>query len=100
MMLYLVVDGMLSGTGVRDAVEGGYLVPGGLGVSNQLTARIAAWLARYEDAHYHQFEDKAAIAALDAEGVAICRLLRAEIPEAKIDYFSAAEMRKLTVTPA
>ena len=42
-------------------------------------------------------EDRDAVTALDAEGVAICQALWAEVPDAKIDYFSAAEMRKLAV---
>lgn len=36
---YLAVDGSLSGTGVRDAVEGGYLTPSVIGVSDGLAMK-------------------------------------------------------------
>lgn len=96
-MRYLTVDGMLSGTGIRDAVDGGYVRPGSLGVSALLAERIAEWVAQYEDAHFHQFEDNQTVVELDREGVAICQTLRSELPDAKIDYFSAAKMQKLPV---
>ncbi len=56
-MKYLTVDGMFSGTGVRDSVEGGYLNLQKLELSGQLIARISAWLSDYEDAHFMQYED-------------------------------------------
>ena len=94
-MRYLTVDGVLSGTGVRDAVAGGYIEPGELGLSPQLRAKIKAWLARYEDAHYRQFQDAKEVANLDAKGIEICREMRGEIPDSKIDYFSSARMTVL-----
>jgi hypothetical protein len=98
-MRYLAVDGMLSGTGIRDSVEGGYVDPAELGVSEDLRRRIGLWLIRYADAHYAQFEDSQVVAELDTEGVAICRQLRDELPQSKITYFSNAEMRDLTMPP-
>lgn len=99
-MRYLTVDGMLSGTGIRDSVEGGYLEPAELGVSEELRKRIGHWLARYADAHYTQFEDRQIVAELDTDGVAICKQLRDELPQSKITYFSNAEMRELNMSPA
>jgi len=46
-----IVDGMLSGTGIRDAVEGGYVQ---LRISPALSNKLAAWLLKYEEAHFHQ----------------------------------------------
>ena len=54
----LIVDGMLSGTGVRDGVAGGYVEPNELGLSGPLTKRLNNWLRGFENAHYRQFVDK------------------------------------------
>jgi hypothetical protein len=93
---YLIVDGMLSGTGIRDAVEGGYLSPRELGLSSQLVRDISLWVSRYEDAHYAQFNDKQEIAILDAQGIALCKRLENELPS-KVEYFSNGEMRKIPI---
>lgn len=93
-MIYLTVDGMLSGTGIRDSVEGGYISPKELGLSSILKDKISKWLSQYEDAHYNQYEDKAQIVELDAEGLDICKMLKEEIPDSKINYYSDAEMKE------
>lgn len=98
-MRYLTVDGMLSGTGIRDSVGGGYVDLQRLGLSEDLKEEFREWLRRYEKAHYFQFVNKHENERLDREGVAICRRLQAELPDAKIDYYSNAEMRKLIVPP-
>lgn len=46
-MRYLIVDGNLSGTGVRDAVEGGWLTAPALGISERLVDEISEWQKRY-----------------------------------------------------
>lgn len=93
--LVLLVDGMLSGTGVRDAANGGYLEPSEIGLSETLQSRIVTWLACYEDAHFHQFGDPATNEALDKEGVEIVKKIRAELPSATVGYFSNADMREI-----
>jgi hypothetical protein len=93
----LIVDGMLSGTGVRDARVGGYVDPSELGLSPNLVKRIAGRLIEYENAHYHRFADKAESQRLDQEGIAITKHLREELPDAKVEYFSNAEMRRIAV---
>lgn len=90
---YLLVDGMLSGTGIRDAVEGGYIDPEQLGISQKTIDDIAIWLARYEHAHYFQFEDSDEMDTLDKEGMNLCERLRTELVDSKIEYFSSAKMR-------
>lgn len=94
-MRYLIVDGMLSGTGIRNAVEGGYVDLHELGLSSELIKDFSLWLSRYEDVHYAQFEDKQEIAVLDSQGIALCKRLQNELPDSKIEYFSNAEMRKI-----
>ena len=94
----LIVDGMLSGTGIRDADAGGYLEANEVGVSPDLAKRIAKWLLDYEAAHYHQFIDQAKNKRLDEEGIAITRLIREELPGTQVDYFSNAELRKIAIT--
>jgi hypothetical protein len=94
-MRYLIVDGMLSGTGVRDAVDGGYIELVKLDVSVQLKDEIANWLARYEAAHYTQFSDIQEVDALDTIGRKLCNRLAHELSESKTEYFSAAQMKKL-----
>lgn len=94
-MRYLTVDGMLSGTGIRDSVEGGYLNLEELGLSDQLVDRIFVWLSDYEDAHFMQYEDQLRVEKLDKEGIEICTILKKEIPDSKIEYFSSATMQKL-----
>lgn len=96
-MRYLTVDGMLSGTGIRDSVAGGYIALGSLGLSIGLTNEIENWLGRYKQAHYGQFMNKIENETLDREGLTICKRLRDELPDAKIEYFSSAEMRKFPV---
>lgn len=96
-MRYLTVDGMLSGTGVRNAVSGGYVDPHDVGLSAGLVGRIEKWLLEYEAAHYHQFMDKAENERLDQLGVAITRQILEELPGTKVEYFSNAEMRKIAI---
>jgi len=94
-MQYLIIDGMLSGTGVRDGKAGGYLDLQNLGLSADLTKRIVNWLLAYESAHYGQFADKAENDRLDQEGIAIARCVGEQLPDDHVEYFSNAQMRKL-----
>jgi hypothetical protein len=94
-MRYLIVDGMLSGTGVRDAVSGGYVALAELGLSPSVVEMIASWLALYEAAHYRQFDDSGEVKALDDIGLQLCDRLALELPGNKVGYFSAARMERL-----
>jgi hypothetical protein len=93
--LALIVDGMLSGTGIRDAINGGYLEPREIGASAMLQSRINTWLSRYEDAHYYQFKDKEKNRSLDKEGVEIAKMVKVELPATNVRYFSAANMQEI-----
>ncbi len=95
-MTYTVlVDGMLSGTGIRDRVAGGYLKPVDLGLSPALVSDISNWLVAYEDLHYQGFSDADAIERLDREGLEISARLQLELPDRRIGYFSNARMMML-----
>jgi hypothetical protein len=96
-MRYLLVDGMLSGTCVRDASGGGYVDLAELGLLPNFVELITCWLARYETAHYRQFDDPREVQALDEIGLELCGCLSQELPGNKIEYFSAARMEKLKV---
>jgi hypothetical protein len=90
----LLIDGMLSGTGVRDAVQGGYLQPEAVGLSTSLGADVADWQRRYEDTHFAGFP-KAGVASLDEEGLALRLRVQAELPVKSVGYFSNGRMTRL-----
>lgn len=94
-MKYLTVDGMMSGTGIRDTVDGGYISPEELGLSTELCKKISKWVCRYERAHIAGYRDGLEVAELDKEGVEIRRLVQSEQAERKVVYFSAADMKKI-----
>lgn len=96
-MFNLIVDGMLSGTGVRDSDKGGYIDPDELGLSDHLKSTISEWLERYANAHFMQFKSEEEVLSLDTEGVRICKLLKLEVPDTKIEYFSHAKMKRLPI---
>lgn len=96
-MYNVIVDGMLSGTGLRSA-SGGYLEPQEIGLSAGLAAKIGQWLARYEDAFFFQFSDKNEVELLDKEGVEIARLIRSENSKCDVKYFSNAKMTYMDFT--
>jgi hypothetical protein len=89
-----LIDGMLSGTGVRDAINGGYVDPQYLGLSESLTCSLASWQAQYEDAHFAGFPDNR-VAELDKEGAALASRLRDELPGVTVGYFSNGLMKRL-----
>jgi hypothetical protein len=93
MRKYLTVDGMLSGTGIRDTVEGGYIRPESLGLPPEIIIRINEWLKKYEEQHYMGFINGEANQKLDGEGIAIARMIQEQIPDCKVEYFSDAYMR-------
>ena len=92
-----IIDGMLSGTGVRDGIAGGYLDLSELGISGELGDRLSRWVAEYENAHYYQFNDAAKNDDLDKEGVAIARQVQQEVSGITVQYFSNARLRKLAI---
>jgi len=90
----LLIDGMLSGTGVRDAVNGGYLQPDAIGLSALLVSDFADWQRRYEDAHFAGFPENA-VTVLDEEGLTLLSKVQAERPDKSVGYFSNGRMTRL-----
>jgi hypothetical protein len=95
----VIVDWMLSGTGLRDGVAGGYLKPSEIGISSDLAKRLLNWVAEYEDAHYYQFNDEKKNERLDQEGIAIARRIEKELSDVLVEYFSTARMKKIAIWP-
>lgn len=91
-MRYLTVDGMLSGTGVRDAVDGGFVELADLDISTPLATDLTAWVRRFESAHYRQFSDAIEVADLESMGMALARRLKSELADAKVRYCSCATL--------
>ena len=92
---HLIVDGMLSGTGVRDAVKGGYIELIELNISNSLIEKISEWQKNYEEAHFFQFSDDLNNKILDDRGIEISKIIRQELPNVRIEYFSNANMKMI-----
>ncbi len=94
---YIVVDGMLSGTGIRDTVVGGSIEPNDLGLSLELIAHIREWLKRYEEEHFAGLVDRIELDALDQEGIEISQSLQLELPKSKVSYYSHARCEVLPI---
>ncbi len=90
-----LIDGMLSGTGVRDAINGGYREPREIGLSEALAGEIANWQQRYEEAHFDGFPDNL-VAELDRQGLAITMQARTELADIEIGYFSNGQLKRLS----
>jgi hypothetical protein len=90
----LLIDGMLSGTGVRDAVSGGYVEPKAIGLSASLAAELVAWQRRYEEAHFADFPEHV-VAALDDEGLVLASRADAELRGRSVGYFSHGSTKRL-----
>jgi hypothetical protein len=91
-MRYLIIDAALSGSGIRDNFEGGYVVPEDLGLSSATGERLKKWLLKYENEHYNGFSDDNLVNELDREGKEIALMIKNELSEVKIEYFSDARM--------
>jgi hypothetical protein len=91
-MKYLVIDASLSGTGIRDKYQGGYLTPEELGLRSTTIQSLNTWLAKYENEHFNGFTDNNIIDDLDREGKEIALIIKRELSEVKVEYFSDARM--------
>jgi hypothetical protein len=86
-MRYLVIDGMLNGTGIRDLVDNEYIRPEELELDIALIERIKKWLEKYALAYYENFINNDRIEILDAEGLGITIAIKNALPNCKIDYY-------------
>ncbi|WP_234178884.1 hypothetical protein [Sphingopyxis sp. NFH-91] len=88
----LIVDGMMSGTGIRDGLNGGYVNLTDLPISESLISQICSWKKQYEYEHNEGYPDLKIISDLDEQGVSIARSIKSEIKDADVRYFSDAKM--------
>lgn len=93
-MRYLVVDGSLSGSGIRDQYEGGYLDPEELSLSTEVIERLNKWLSKYANEKYNGYSNESFIDELDREGKEIAASIKHELNDVKLQYFSDARLTK------
>lgn len=96
-MRRLVVDGMLNGTGIRDLVAGGYILPEELNLDASLINKINDWLAEYALEHYRNYSNEENVNLLDDKGMIIASLIQKSCPDDEIGYYSDAKLTKLPV---
>lgn len=94
MALDFLIDGMLSGTGVRNATHGGYVEPASVGMSASLASDVELWQQKYEDAHFAGFPAEL-VADLDNQGIALMARADAELTEKSVGYYSNGLMKRL-----
>jgi len=93
-MRYFVIDGMLNGTGIRDKRNGGYVKPEDLGLSLETSQRLKEWLLKYENEHYNGYTNNELVSQLDEEGKELAKVIKVELTEIKMEYFSDAFMKE------
>ncbi len=96
-MRYLVLDGMLGGTGAREKYESGYLNLQSLLLSESLIMDIQEWQSEYEQAKYSGYSDGAVINNLDERGLELAALLKKEMSEIKVEYYSDGILKRWIV---
>lgn len=96
-MKYLIIDASLSGTGIRDYYNGGYIYPEDLNLSSNLINKLEKWLSNYEDERYNNYSNIELIERLDEEGKEIALMVKDEIPDSKLSYYSYAKMKTLSI---
>lgn len=95
-MKYLVIDGMLHGTGIRDKNEGGYIKLDTLNLPDALKVKIKSWLQKYEEEHYNGYSNAENVQELDSVGIEIAKQIQS-IMDSKVTYFSSATMKEQQV---
>ena len=86
---------MLSGTGIRDGVNGGYIPLDELEISAILSSQISKWLSNYEMAHYSQYSNMNENTLLDEEEIKIAKEIKTVLKDVEVIYFSNYLMREI-----
>lgn len=89
-----LIDGILSGTDVRDVTNGGYVDPISLGLSEQLGQSVSSWQAQCAEAHFAGFANER-VTKLDKSGSALGSRIQNEPPDTEVGYFSNGLMKRL-----
>lgn len=98
-MKYILIDGLLNGTGIRLKYEGGYISPELIGLSNTLCKELAEWLFAYANEHYKGYGDTYAIIKLDEWGLELAKKIKAEVSgnSYQVGYFSDAKLKEIPI---
>lgn len=90
-MLYLVVEGGLGSTGIREIYLDERYEPDDLLLSLEMQNRIKSWLRNYEDEFFKGYRNTDAVTELDLEGLRIVEAIKEELGDVKVGYFSDAQ---------
>jgi hypothetical protein len=90
----LLIDGMMSGTGIRDAINGGYVEIADLSLSDRLARDIRDWQAEYRIVHIEGHPSEKVV-VLDEVGLALMARVQRELPEKTVGYYSDGQMKRL-----
>jgi hypothetical protein len=96
-MKHLIIDAALHGSGIRDYYLGGYVDIDTLGLNDDIKRRINVWLLKYENEHYDSFQNLDTVNVLDDEGIEIARNVKSQLSDVKVDYYSAANLKRITL---
>lgn len=91
----LLVDGMLSGTGIRDPLNGGFIDLAELELSPSFVEALDAWVADCAKAHF-QGHKPDVISALDQRGMALAIRLAEERAGDDVGYYSDGLLKRLS----
>lgn len=91
-MKYIVIDAELNGTGIRNKYESGFLDPRDLRLNPNTINKLNQWLLDYENEHYKGYKIEHIIDELDKEGKEIALIIKSELLDVKMEYFSNARM--------
>jgi len=91
---YLVLDGKLEGTGIRDKYEG-FIQPEQLPISDELVQDIRSWSQRYQNRNRNFKPDENKLYELDLDGIELLKKISIELGlEYKIHYFSDIQAKE------
>lgn len=93
----LIVDGKMSGTGVRSPEGDYFLNHDDIPISRELSNRIEVWLMAHQVQHFKQFRDEPMNDVLDREGLQIAYALKAEHPHSNVRYFSDITLKYIEI---
>jgi hypothetical protein len=89
-MRYLVLDGYISGTGIRDAISDEYLELKSLPLPKELIDAISSWKNEYYKevvSGKSSTEKEKSFQKLDGLGVELSKALKVVSNEIKVDYY-------------
>lgn len=89
-MIELIVDGYISGTGIRD--KWGYVSLERIPLNDSMIAEIRHWLDLYQAEMFAGYCDITTINDLDSTGIELARRIETLLPFFEVSYFSDAKM--------